>query len=752
MDAEQVRRVLTAFADKQADLDLDRGHLLVQVHDDLISAEAVVREGGVVVSEGGLETTAERWLVTRIGRIPQLADRIVEYVPIEQHFVTPSGTLLDDLEKAPQEDEVDRDDALATAQEILNRRPAGASRVLYLTSDAGEGKTTLINQIAHMQAAAYKRKEVDWLLVPITLGGRPFIRLDDVVIAALVNRLRFQFLYYEAFLELVRMGVLVPALDGFEEMFVEGSSGEAVSALGNLLKALQSSGTVLISARKAYFEYKSFDTQARLFDSVSPSVASYARIALQRWSSAKFLSYCTKRGVRNGQEIYDAVTEVLTPGHPLVSRPVLVKRLLDVATAVSGRENLVRVLRADPSEYFGRFVRAIIEREVEQKWIDRSGEPARPLLTLDQHEDILAAIATEMWNSSTSALSPDVLDVVTDIFCEDRRMPVQVTRQVKERVKQHALIVSPDGRGQRFAFDHEEFWHYFLGKGVAQCVSTDDVAEMRQILRSAPLPGLSADVAAHELSSTASTVKETAGRLQEACETEGAASYLKENCGALLVRFLDGKDAGGTHIHDVTFPAESLQGRQLENARFRACYFEPSLLQGTRIVRCAFEECTFERLELSSEAVIEEAQLTKCAVRCVVPPESDRQIFEPAQIDSMLSRSGFSVVSVAPVSGALAPEEADEELVQAERAIRSFMRATQINENVFRQRLGQRGQYFMEEVLPVLLEAGIMREVPYLGAGRQRRFRLNVPMRRIDEALLGSGGRFDLFVKLVSCE
>ena len=80
------------------------------------------------------------------------------------------------------------------------------------------------------------------------LGGRPFLRFDDVVIGELVNRFRFQFFYYDAFIELVKMGVLVPAFDGFEEMFIESGSGEALSALGNLMNTLESSGSVLISA------------------------------------------------------------------------------------------------------------------------------------------------------------------------------------------------------------------------------------------------------------------------------------------------------------------------------------------------------------------------------------------------------------------------------------------------------------------------------------------------------------------------
>src|SRR5207245_686027 len=97
----------------------------------------------------------------------------------------------------------------------------------YLTSHAGEGKTTVINELAVEQARKFRRSETDWLLVPISLAGKPFLRFEDVIVASLMNQLRFQRLYFDAFVELVRMGVIIPALDGFEEVFVETAEGDA---------------------------------------------------------------------------------------------------------------------------------------------------------------------------------------------------------------------------------------------------------------------------------------------------------------------------------------------------------------------------------------------------------------------------------------------------------------------------------------------------------------------------------------------
>jgi hypothetical protein len=72
-----------------------------------------------------------------------------------------------------------------------------------------------------------------------------------------------------------------------------------------------------------------------------------------------------------------------------------------------------------------------------------------------------------------------------------------------------------------------------------------------------------------------------------------------------------------------------------------------------------------------------------------------------------------------------------------------------VNENVLRQRLGTRFSAFESIVLPALLESGVVEQVQYLGSGSQRRFRLAVPMKVIEQGLMVSSGSFADFVKTV---
>src|SRR5271166_5279088 len=131
MDIPTLRRVLTAFADSPADIDLGRGTVLVQIRDDMIEAQVFSRHGSLFVRELGEEMPAPQWVIQRIARLPVLADRILSFVASEPYFVTPGGTLLDQLDRSPLDEEKSVGDAADCTMQILGRRPGGTASVLY---------------------------------------------------------------------------------------------------------------------------------------------------------------------------------------------------------------------------------------------------------------------------------------------------------------------------------------------------------------------------------------------------------------------------------------------------------------------------------------------------------------------------------------------------------------------------------------------------------------------------------------------
>src|SRR5262249_55050858 len=152
----------SSFLDSADQIEWSKGMLVAQVGSETIAAELRTRDGSLLVTEGGKEQVAEKWIINRLAMLDLLADRILASCSENAAFVTPSGQLLDEIERANSDAPVDVDDAAKAAYDFLARRPGGTCSVLYLTSDAGEGKTTLIEHLARYQAEEYRKRRSDW--------------------------------------------------------------------------------------------------------------------------------------------------------------------------------------------------------------------------------------------------------------------------------------------------------------------------------------------------------------------------------------------------------------------------------------------------------------------------------------------------------------------------------------------------------------------------------------------------------------
>ena len=747
---EDFKRIVTCFADRVDDVDASRGELLVQIRDETITARLRQRSDGLMVEEHGDFLPAVSWIVNRVARVPLLADRICSYVLPPDHFVRPSGQLLYQPDQEPSDDETFKADVVDALTETLDRRPAGTTSVVYLTSDAGEGKTSLIDFLAVKQAEAYKAKQSDWLLVPIPLGGRTFLRFDDVVVSALVNRLRFQLLYYDAFLELVRLGVLVPAFDGFEEMIVEASSGEAISALGNLVGSLRSAGTLLVAARKAYFEYPSFRSQARLFEAIgSKGDVAFERVSLDRWDRSAFTRYATQRGVSAPDDLFRAVSARLGEKHPVLTRAVLVRRLVDVAKEDADLTGLLDRIGQDPQDYFHEFVEGLVEREAELKWLDKSGDPPRALLTTAEHHELLSMVAQEMWLSATDDLRTDVVGILVEMFASAREKSPAVTRQIGERIKQHSLLVTTGGGRSTLAFDHEDFRIFYFGQALGRTLVEGDTSSVKSIIEKAALPANAVDEAAGVVRRNGEDAKKPLALLQQLADGELPASFVRENCGALTLALVEHEDSAYA-ARDMSFPDGALRERRLQNVTVSGSYFHATSLAQTVLCNCRFVNCNFERLEIDgSEKVSQSSFDNECRVNSVVRVDAGDQIaqFDPEQIERELRRVGFEIGFGAATDAEPLEQDPDDDLRIVQRVLRAFLRANALNESTIQTRLGVNANHFFRSLLPQLQHAGVLENVQYLGHGDQRRWKLAAPMTRIEEAMSAAGGEFDRFVQ-----
>ncbi|RAJ89757.1 hypothetical protein LX87_05694 [Larkinella arboricola] len=750
MNISDLKRILISFADNQSDVIINKGEILAAIRGETIQATIKNKDGELYIVENEVEEKVLYWIANRIANLQQLAQRIIDYTRKSDSFVNPTGKLLDDIEIDPTETEKYTENVVEELQKKLGEPIPGTSNVLYLTSDAGEGKTTIINELARKQAENYINKSTNWLLIPIPLGGRPFLRFDDIVIASLVNRLRFRSFYYDSFIELIRLGVIIPGFDGFEEMFMESSTGEALSATGSLMSKLNSSGSILIAARKAYFDYKSFNSQARLFDSIGTNSVSFSKISINRWDKNKFLEYSILRNIEEGEEIYEIVERKLTNSHPLLTRPVLVNQLLDVVKDANDIQNISSSLETT-SNYFPVFVDAIIKREAETKWIDRSGEPFKPLLNKSQHYDILSTIAEEMWLNNTDSLQESVLDLIAEIYCESLNLSASLSRQVKERLKQHALIIKSDINQNQYRFDHDEFKEYFLGIAFAKRFQEKKALEIKHLMRKGVISYQTGETIVISLKSQQVDISDYLKLLNTIQVGEGSTSFIRENNGLVSIKLINNESLENDMIDNYIFPTDALSTVKLSGVIIKNSYFQSTSLKVSSINNCIFDNCTFDRLEYDNSASIENVILKDCLIAGIYNTNLEVDYYDPYHINLELENLGFTIRSSNDEIIERRVVQIDRDLDLVDRALRRFLRSTQVNDTIFRMRLGSSGEYFIQDLIPILIENNILQEVDYIGGGKgKRRFKLSTPFEVINEALKKSEGSFNRFLELAN--
>ena len=590
--------------------------------------------------------------------------------------------------------------------------------------------------------------------MPIPLGGRTFLRFDDVVISALANRLRFQILYYDAFLELIRLGVVVPAFDGYEEIISEGTSDEAVAALGRLVNNLESAGTILITTSKAYHEYKSFRSIAQLFDSILHVDVAFGRMSLDPWNREQFIKYGQKRGIDRAEMLYETVAESLgSKDHSLLTRAVLVRRLMDVANGDdSDLSNTLERIGEKSEHLFLEFLSAIVEREANGKWIDRSSEPPRPLLNLQEHHLLLSRIAEEMWLQSADDIRIDDIGLVAELFVEEQGMAPAVARQIEEQLKQHTLLVKTKS-GRWLAFDHDVFRHFYLGYALGVELVKRDMHNVKSILEVTTMPRVAVDHAASYVRGVANErLRSVLTLLQQLASREPMTSFVRENCGSLAVALVDVLDAHGITLSQMSFPVDALSGRNICGLKVSESHFSNTSLSGARLVDCAFENCRFDRLDGPAEQ-IRNTTLLSCEIASLVyqdedPDYGDIELYGPSHIRQQLVQFGFEIADLSGTrQGPVEPARGmSDDLKLVQRVLRTFTRTTRVYESTMQVRLGTKFSRFEKEILPTLLATGVLGRETHEGRQNRRCLRITMPMRRIEEAMANAGGEFGHFV------
>jgi len=639
----RIEKDLIPFADPGTQLEIGGDKRLLTAHwvSRGSSQEAVFSlslEGGVQVSFRGQSVTYKSFLAS-----PDLADllglaKMILQTQAPGLFVPTKARLADDPE-APKRP------ALDLLQGLLGSDPPEVTRIVMVTGEAGAGKTRVLQELVREQALLYQRGRTDSLYLYINAQGRALARFNEALATELQD-LR-ALLTYHAVSALVRLRILVPIIDGFDELLGVGGYDDAFSSLTGFIEELDGQGQIVASARSTYYEQE-FVARASSVSSLGAQAWTQVPLEVLPWEDTEFTEYV--RLYSQSQNLApEGVAALETRMNDVFSgnnaelrrKPLFVARTVDILRrepGFTGGEDLLKEL-----------VAAYLERERREKLLDRTGGT---LLTASQMELLFKTLAEEMWNQETRELDRRSVREIAEFVLVTEGLSEAVQRVVVERMPQLAFLI-PGERSGGIAFEHEMFFSFFLAQVFRESLQKD-VAAVRVFLSRSVLPievALTAIATIHQslpLSDRANS-QTLLDRLAEAGQVETVrTSQVRENAGLVVGAVLKtGASKGpvtGLRVWRVVLPGGDLTGVHLLDGRIESVELRRVDLSNTRFVGCRADGILLSevvvdpsrtRLELAGLDVSSQVLGLRVRERGLV-----RGIYDPAEIRRVLAACG----------------------------------------------------------------------------------------------------------------
>ena len=669
---ERIRRDLASFGDPGASVDVDGSERRFRANwtmrgESREATFSVSPDQGVWVTAGGARRVPYRTFASgpgmadlrHVAQMIQSARRPMLFIPTRAESPTDAGPAIDILSGLLDEE-------------------ADTTRVIMVTGGAGAGKTCVLRELVRRQAEAYLSGRTSKLLLYVNAQGRPLARLNEALATELQD-LKVGLTYHSVAV-LSQLGVLVPVIDGFDELLGVSGYDDAFSSLAGFLEQLQGEGRILASARSTYYEEEFLERAGRA-SATGDQEWSHVPVKIQEWSDENRRNYLDRWIEEKGwcSSEADTFRERVASAFSgdrraaLALKPLFFTRVVDLLqhrSSFSGGDDLLRTL-----------VREYSSRELNDKLLDRH---SRPLLTSDQFGDLMQELAEEMWNQETRGLDAGSIRFVAEYFVHDAGLPDTAKQVIVERLPAMAFLGlhdAPSARGG-IAFEHELFFFYFLASTIAARLDAED-ADLRVILSRSALPEEVADRVAQEMAvshapAAGDRLQALLDRLSKAAEQESRrTAQVRENAGRLVMALLrnqDAHDIEGRTLRSVVFPGSHLKKVTLNRCSLIDVVMRRTDLTSTRFMACSARDVRLYEPRVSRESTrLELTGLGVDDVTGIRVPDDDalETNFDPSFITDTLRSCGAPVPGDPGPKGPAAPEA---ELRLMERLMRAYRR------------------------------------------------------------------------------
>jgi hypothetical protein len=636
--ADRIRVDLAAFADAGSSISLNPTRAWLQASWDQhgrlttasFKAKVVEGIGSIRVrTPAGDEISYAAFLAgDRMGDLRSVARNTVGAIRPVPAFVAPRACL---GQGASATDANGLLEGLAKAVDPL-------TKLVFITADAGVGKTSLLTELVRRKATDYALGRGGPLWLYVNAQGSRLAKLDQALAAAL-DDVRAPFPYH-AVAALVRAEALVIVIDGFDELIgAPGTYDDAYSSLASFLQSLDGQGTIVATARSAYYEQE-FLARVGTVAGFSSDAWSLRRVELSSWNDnerSKFLAEFAKfHGLAAGSTA-QFTSEVLsvfeeTNLKELVSKPFFLARVAQFS--VEGRG-----LEPGPS-LLDRLINTYLARDAHGKLLTSVGGP---VLTEVQLATLYEEIANEMWREETRELSRTSFRELVDVAAQVIGISDEAREVVVDRLPNSALVHGGTSAGT-VAFEHEIFFSYFLARPIVGTIASGDPFKVATALRRGRLTNQAGEIAGRGLASGATAVLATLRQAPDAVSQGG--DQIRQNAGAIVAGMLrEGIDPGSI-VANVDFVDIDLARVEFADIRFESCSFRGVDFRGAGVKGCTANNVVFEAplLDASTRLGLTGPSIADFhGVMFYDPDGTPTSFYSPEDIERVLGWVGFPV-------------------------------------------------------------------------------------------------------------
>lgn len=407
---ERIRRDLASFSDPGVMVDVVRQNQIVTVswvmhgknREDKFNIELDQNGVSIYYVKGGTSKLYRTFIAG-----PEMADLRQVSLMIKQSFRS-SAIFVDTQARTVNDAAIAKEvNAIQLLGELIKNPNLDATNVIMVTGEPGSGKTQILREFVRKMSIDYIDGRAEKILLYANVQGRALARLTEAFVTELQD-LRVG-LTYHSIATLTRLGLLVPVIDGFDELLGRSGYDDAFSSLDVFLGQLEGEGQLIASSRSIYYEDE-FRSRAAT-DTMNSSTWEQMPVRISNWTDSQKTAYLVKY-FANNQSIGDRSDEIrkqicsISDRHGrMLSKPLFFAKTVEL---------LHRNRKFNIENYevlLDGLVRGLLEREKDDKLLDRH---SNPLLSVEQISALMCELAEEMWNQETRVLDSNSVQEVAE--------------------------------------------------------------------------------------------------------------------------------------------------------------------------------------------------------------------------------------------------------------------------------------------------------------------------------------------------